>query len=517
MGCMKNQICKIETLLNFFIWTGSVLYSLYKLYEAQETYKSEVTSVHDEIIHGWAFLNRTKDVSDFEWRSWKRLMARTWMYFGINFIVAECLRTWKQEFIPCWYLGFSVFFLLQNYGIFTFFLLISQPLVYLCLLIFVESYWVIWLWSLILLFITNTLKVEYYFWDYLFHLKLLDEDITMILIGFAWVETRCISFSLEYFKRIQKDYKAIPKIMNINKQVFIVNAFSYSLYLPLLFTGPIVMFDEYEKSLEATSSSLKRKIVLFTKHFLCYVGLYYLLELLMHVYHFGAMKDTGFINQLPSWALYGGGIWMAISFHMKYVMLYGIAGIVGSLDNIDVPPQPRCIARVHLYSDMWKYFDVGLHKFLVRYIYKPIIKQLPSNIYSMDKFIASFICFTFIYVWHGIREHILIWTALNYFGIVVESLSTSISQTSYFILFKCRKLRTEANYRRFKCIVSAPLLLMSALSNFYFFGGLETGHLYVERILNGPILDLSMLLICCYTCCQVSTSLKNVPARNLKN
>lgn len=69
---------------------------------------------------------------------------------------------------------------------------------------------------------------------------------------------------------------------------------------------------------------------------------------------------------MPSWCLYGGGLWMGLYFYMKYLITYGIAGTLTSFDNITPENPPRCVLRIHLYSQMWKYFDVGLHKFLIR-------------------------------------------------------------------------------------------------------------------------------------------------------
>lgn len=53
---------------------------------------------------------------------------------------------------------------------------------------------------------------------------------------------------------------------------------------------------------------------------------------------------------------------------MKYVVSYGIAGAFARLDNMEPPPTPRCIARIHVYSQMWKHFDVGLYRFLVKLV-----------------------------------------------------------------------------------------------------------------------------------------------------
>jgi hypothetical protein len=36
------------------------------------------------------------------------------------------------------------------------------------------------------------------------------------------------------------------------------------------------------------------------------------------------------------------------------------------------------VRRIHLYSDMWRHFDAGLHEFMHTYIYKPLVGPSPS-------------------------------------------------------------------------------------------------------------------------------------------
>lgn len=69
---------------------------------------------------------------------------------------------------------------------------------------------------------------------------------------------------------------------------------------------------------------------------------------------------------LPILALCGGGLWMGHEFHTKHVISFGTTSAYARLDHMDAPPTPRCFARIHLYSQMWRYFDVGLYKFLVK-------------------------------------------------------------------------------------------------------------------------------------------------------
>lgn len=119
--------------------------------------------------------------------------------------------------------------------------------------------------------------------------------------------------------------------------------------------------------------------------------------------------------------------------------------------------------------------------------------------------LSSFLCFSFVYVWHGTQNCILIWSALNFLGITLEM----------FI----KKLNVK---RRISCILASPLLAMSAISNFYFFAGTEIGNIFIERVLDGNCaitkrasliilfsggLSNVVLLFFLYQCCEVSTEL----------
>ena len=64
------------------------------------------------------------------------------------------------------------------------------------------------------------------------------------------------------------------------------------------------------------------------------------------------------------WALCGMGYAMGQFFHLKYVVMYGMSSHLARTDGVQAPGHPACIARVHLYSDMWRYFDTGLYEFM---------------------------------------------------------------------------------------------------------------------------------------------------------
>jgi len=127
--------------------------------------------------------------------------------------------------------------------------------------------------------------------------------------------------------------------------------------------------------------------------------------------------------------------------------------------------------------------------FFCRYIYIPTQK---SNGYCAKLF-ASFLCFTFIFIWHGIQLNIFIWALLNFIGIVLENIGILIAKSKQYQKIQIMFLSSK-NIKRFHCILASPLLALSAISNFYFFGGQEIGNIFVQRLVHGKYLKESFLL-----------------------
>jgi hypothetical protein len=75
-----------------------------------------------------------------------------------------------------------------------------------------------------------------------------------------------------------------------------------------------------------------------------------------------------YVIRLGAWAHYGMGYSMGVMFQMKYVVTYGLSCTLARAEQIRTPNHPKCIGRIHLYSDMWRHFDQGLYFFLRKYV-----------------------------------------------------------------------------------------------------------------------------------------------------
>ncbi|CAH0727358.1 unnamed protein product, partial [Brenthis ino] len=324
---------------------------------------------------------------------------------------------------------------------------------------------------------------------------------------------------------LQRGWKFIGRLQDVSdiewsswKYFFQISCMlSYTLYLPLLYTGPVVLYEEFEKSFKTKRENLITRLKKFAIDMTFFQLYIFILDFVFHYIYFFAMQNNmELIRKLPTIALCGGGLWMGLEFHMKYVISYGTAAAFTRLDNIEAPPTPRCIARIHVYSQMWRHFDVGLYRFLVKYIYKPGYSIL-SQYYKLQKItyklLASLATFLFIFVWHGTVLHILIWSILNYSGITLEHMGKVFSKHDMYTKFRVNILRTEAMETRFIAFLCSPLLALSAISNFYLFGGSEVGNLFFESFTQPSLLNSIILIGSLYCCCHVSMALEEVPSR----
>ena len=89
---------------------------------------------------------------------------------------------------------------------------------------------------------------------------------------------------------------------------------------------------------------------------------------LLHFFYFSAIQfDLPTMEKLDAWTLCGICYTLGQFFHLKYVVFYGFPKPFIEVDGVESPLVPRCVGRIHLYSDMWRFFDNGLYRFIHKY------------------------------------------------------------------------------------------------------------------------------------------------------
>lgn len=264
-----------------------------------------------------------------------------------------------------------------------------------------------------------------------------------------------------------------------------MNCIGFIFYFPTFHCGPIVIYSRYmnmldyietekEYDLEKAKKRGKNLTLQLLRYFLWYI----LIEIGLHFFYIHYIVMSKSLRSLNIFGLFGLGFLNGHFFNTKYIIQYGIPIAFGQFNNIPMPNNPICVARVHKYCDMWKCFDHGLYEFLFKYIYTKISTR---NSTIPWKIFASFITFFFIYIWHGFFDYILLWAIANCVCIVVEKFVYDFIESKRFTEAALKVIKTENNLHRLKAYIGSHILIPAVLSNFFFFGGMHFGIEFVRR------------------------------------
>lgn len=286
---MNSKLSSSELYIYFTVWIAANIYCLYKLFEAQTDYyrnNYNVLYTLGELKPGWRFISRLQDVSDIEWSSWKFFIQTAWFYLLLQFVVSEVVRTICLSFLKYWYIISSVCFIVLHMGYRQLIIITIQPIIFSTIIIIGGKKVSVWLSSILILASYNSLKYKYFFWYYLEREDLQDEEVYLLLFTIAWIKLRCISFCLDYIE--QKDYKIVGFSLYTE---LIKNMFSYVMYAPLLYIGPIILYEEFEKSFCSPKTSLKLRLRRFLWDMFIFASYTFLLDCAFHYFYFLAMQS----------------------------------------------------------------------------------------------------------------------------------------------------------------------------------------------------------------------------------
>lgn len=248
-----------------------------------------VKANREYIIHlkdlqpGWKILNRLKDVSDTEWISYKYYFHRSWSYLLIQFVVTELIRRYKSSLIKPWYIISSVIYVTFYMSLKQLVFIFLQPVLYSTIIFCGGKKATVWITSILLLGSYNTLKFKYFFWYILDSEDLQEEEVYLLMGCIAWIELRCISFCIDYIDN--KDSH------NISKSQCLLNMLSYVIYLPVLYSGPVILYKDFEKSFTSPPQPLWDRIKIFVFNISLFLFYFFAMELALHFIHFHALQE----------------------------------------------------------------------------------------------------------------------------------------------------------------------------------------------------------------------------------
>ncbi|XP_053568358.1 protein-cysteine N-palmitoyltransferase HHAT isoform X2 [Bombina bombina] len=351
-----------------------------------------------------------------------------------------------------------------------------------------KSPWITWLSSMLMLLMLHENSVENVQRGWYIN----ENEYYLLLFTLT---VRCLyytSFSLEY------SYHQISENVSYSFTSMLV----YVFYYPVFHNGPIITFNEFSKQMDKQDLG-------WSKHSICALTFdivrlfiwWWLAESMLHLMYIHAIYSSySLLEQVSYWALGGLALAQVLFFYVKYLVLYGLPALIIRLDGLNPPALPRCVSTMFSFTGIWRSFDVGLHRFLVRYIYIPLGGS-QRGLWGM--LFSTALTFTFVCFWHGGHGYLWYWAAMNWIGIITEQGIKKMLSTSY-IQSRIGQTLSPNMYRRVQAAVSSISTALLILTNIIFLGGEEVGKIYWRRLFvhGWPWVPLTVF-ICLYFFAQI--------------
>ncbi|CAI5654656.1 unnamed protein product [Oreochromis niloticus] len=299
-----------------------------------------------------------------------------------------------------------------------------------------------------------------------------DEEHYLLLFSVAVCGLRFISFSLEHCWS-PEDHCSVVQLCWL---------FSYTFYHPFFYNGPIITYKNYieqmQKSTEESNrdeSALSYLVLRLGRIILWWC----IAEYMIHVmYMHSIQSNETYIEILPPWALGGLALAVVQFFYVKYLVLFGLPSMLATLDELVPPKLPRCVSIMYSFTGMWRHFDEGLYRWLIRYIYVPLGGSRHG---PLCKMFSTGVAFGFVCLWHGGHDFLQYWALMNWAGVLVENTVKSLF-ASTFIHSVVEQNFSAVMKRRCIALVFAFSTAMLILSNLVFLGGIHVGRIFWKRV-----------------------------------
>ncbi|XP_048047278.1 protein-cysteine N-palmitoyltransferase HHAT isoform X2 [Megalobrama amblycephala] len=461
-------------------WILSFASHLYSFYQLHRFSKEHEVSLDREVQleRGFFIWGFKKDPTDFEWSFWNEWAWRSllWSLIG-HAVVSRLAAYYLPQFRLAVFAAYGLFsagWLLGLWGVTLLMLHLSISLVVAQL----RSPALSWFCSLLLLSTLNVSALQ----DLQRGWCTSEDQYYLLLFSTAVCSLRCISFSLEMcWHPLQAggpNHCSFLQVKGLKTLIFqFYKLTAYCFYHPLFYNGPIMTYRDFSEQIERPVC--KVSVVYVLSGILRVFVWWCLAEFMIHFMYMHAIQSNEtYLEMLPHWALGGLALALVQFFYVKYLVLFGAVSLLVKLDGLEPPTLPRCVSIMYSFTGMWRHFDVGLYKWLIRYIYVPLGGSRHGVLW---KIVSTALAFGFVCFWHGCHDYLLYWALLNWIGVLVENVLALLfsSHPLHHVIVCCLSPRMQ---RRGLALISAFSTALLILSNLFFLGGIHVGRIFWKRV-----------------------------------
>ncbi|XP_057697941.1 protein-cysteine N-palmitoyltransferase HHAT-like isoform X1 [Corythoichthys intestinalis] len=457
-----------ELLVYWLLSFGSHFYSFYELHRFSKEHEA---GLDREFVLEKGFLNGFKrDALDFEWTFWTAWVKKSflWTLIGHAVISRLCSALYPQLRVMA----------LTVYGLSAASSILGLKGVAVLLVHVALSFFVAQLRKPILCWTCNLLFLC------TLHIRQIQdigrgwyeqqEEYSLLFSSVSMNTLRLISFSLEHCESPAVHSDGVLQLGWL---------LSYTFYHPFFYNGPVITYNDYVEQMQRAVE--ERKQHKGGAHYLLFRSARILVwwciaEYMIHAMYMHAIKSNEtYLEILPPWALGGLALALVQFFFVKYLVIYGLPSMLATLDQLVPPGVPRCVSIMYSFTGMWRQFDKGLYRWLLRYIYVPLGGSHHGVLY---KILSTTLAIGFIFLWHGGHDYLQCWALMNWLGVLVETGLKALFGSPFLCSFLERH-SSAATRRRCAALLCAFSTAMLILSNLVFLGGIHVGRIFWKRVL----------------------------------
>jgi len=478
----RSLLTRCEIFVYFGVYIAYIVVGLYKIYGLRDHIVKEAKFQFPE---GWSlypFSQRRRDDSNDELENFGDFIVSFWPFYLLHVAVQVFIR-WKRPRLQCLgFIGVCALALSVNLDWSSMVLLVTLIASY-YIVSLLSLKFLVWLLSAGWILCINVMQKNVWWTDRVGY-----TEYVLVIVTMSWSVLRGCSYSLSKIGAKQEDLTRYS----------LVQYLGYAMYFPCLTYGPIISYQRFAARREDE-----------VQNWLGFVGgvlrsaiWWLVMQCALHYFYIHYMsRDVRMVEMMDSvfWQ-HSAGYFMGQFFFLYYVVTYGLGIAFAVQDGIPAPNRPRCIGRIHFYSDMWKYFDEGLYEFLFQNIYAELCGKRSS---AAAKFGATALTFAFVFVWHGCYTYVLIWSILNFLCLAAEKVFKTFTAMPEYQRWTQRHLGAVGAQRLY-AMLATQLFIPAAFSNVYFIGGQEIGDFLMRGAYLSGVGNYVALCFCSYCFFQCS-------------